>query len=356
MQKQGMIWYTVLKFLLPIGVVYNLLMPCASISSYAASMGVTFGEYCSFCTPYFACYIMGGFVMAGVGALLVYRLWTYDENAASSVKTLIVVSTCYNLLMFLFSYLFVEPLYKQYAGTLSGLYIESLYSQIVGALLGLYIVWIPTYFYVKKRTAFGAPHVIPAASRPRPPKTLPPPVRFSPIDLVPRRLSGITDQAERDRIVADIFRGNNDPYTQNPITCEADWDAYVAAYYADKDEAARKRSEALHKITQQQPRPPQPVSQPPSLAHVPPEQRYRPCADCGANIPYPEYEMETLCHVCRAKQEALRLVNEPDAPEVPVNPQPEKPRPLYCRLCGAKLHDDSLFCEFCGEPIPTAED
>lgn len=340
MRKANMNWYKSLNILLIIWMVYEPLSGLASMNSNALTFDLTLGEYLSLDWKYTAITMLILFGDALIMGLISYYMRIYSPLSYSYCKLLIAFSLfCSSLLFIVLMSLDGDVAYA---------------ASSFGVFLNKLLIFSAYYFYLKRRIAdmeqinrFNAETTI---EKSRKTSNIDVPTSSNPFEFVPAKLRGITDQSERDQIIANTLRKNVDPYTGTSITCEAEWDAYVVAYYADKDTVEKRRSE------EKQIKSEKPVvetattgtSEAISLGKIPPEQRYRPCAECGANIPYPEYEAESFCRACRTKQEALRLVHD-DLLEH----SKEMPHPLYCRLCGAKLQDDSLFCEFCGEPIPT---
>ena len=179
--------------------------------------------------------------------------------------------------------------YLDYAHYVGSNDLDSYYASCAGMLSGNMVLLVPTYFYLKKR--FAAPaDPVPAS------------VQFDPFDLVPARLSGVTDQAERDRIIAEIMRGNPNPYTGLPIAGERDWKAYL------QDEQTAQR--LVHHAAIE------PVSPSPDLSG--------PSSENGPSN---------------------ASISVPVSESLPQDP------PAYCRFCGAALRSDSLFCERCGKSV-----
>lgn len=219
-KKQGMIWYAILKYTLPIGVVINLYMPSNVVYESAQEVGVSFHAYFSTAPWYFSVYIVGGIVYAIISAALVYQLWKKGHLAAPLTKLLISYYTLYLALMLLTSYPIID-------------YIDP---YIIGSAFRFYIIWIPSYYYIKKRTASELSHF----SQQRPPETQNQPASI--FELIPMKLHNVTDQRKRDQIVSDLLRGNKNPYTDEYITCEADWNKYVNMYNADKERSTQKEN------------------------------------------------------------------------------------------------------------------
>lgn len=165
--------------------------------------------------------------------------------------------------------------------------LTSYYASCVGMLLANSILLIPTYFYLKRR------FVSPVESKPIP-------VNFDPFELVPVKLLGVSDQTQRDRIVAEIMRGNPNPYNGLPITNERDWKAYL-----QDEQTAQSLIDHDH-------------SNDPHTEQTPPSSP----------------ESQTAPSDIPANSESIA----PDAP-------------LFCRFCGAALRSDNSFCERCGKSV-----
>lgn len=315
--EKGMKWYDALKVLLPLWSVWEVLNYFVSFSNEATRIGMTFFEFMSFDIA-----ISIFTLVAAVGdAALMMIMWSFLKKHDSFVvkyPLYLIAFTC------------------GYCGILS-VYMLLAYSNLesaascLGMILNRVVIFAPTYFYLKHRfpseqTESLCPPaptlcencgaVIPypecadyricqkcrgvAIERQVAPS-------FAALcTKISQSLSGVAVQTARDRIVADLLQGRIDPYTGQPITCEVEWNAYTAAYYADKDAAQADRSQQPPPVAQNDdtPQAAAPITPPP---------------------PAPAVKTDTTFH------------------------------PLYCRLCGAKLHADSLFCERCGEPVKREE-
>lgn len=100
-------------------------------------------------------------------------------------------------------------------------------------------------------------------------------------EIIPIKLMHETNQFKRDQIVAEWCKGQTDPYTGNPITCEEDWNNYLNAY--------RTEERSIQHVTQSQP-----VEN--SEADKPSEDKSnaRFCRKCG----YPLRDDSEFCEHC----------------------------------------------------------
>lgn len=102
--------------------------------------------------------------------------------------------------------------------------IHSLDTSMLSSAFCFYAVWIPSYYYIKKRTNTESAYQ-PAAGNNEP---------QSIFELVSSKLNGVSNQQTRDHIISELLCGNKNPYTDEQITCEADWKKYVSTYNQDK--------------------------------------------------------------------------------------------------------------------------
>lgn len=78
-------------------------------------------------------------------------------------------------------------------------------------MIGVCILFIPTYFYLKKR--FYSPGSVSE-------------VMIEPEKAIPIRLLGVIDQKQRDRIIAEYMSETINPYTGHSIDNQSEWTIY----------------------------------------------------------------------------------------------------------------------------------
>lgn len=313
MKKQGMIWFNILRVLVPIGVLLNLLLPISTLQSYAMANGVSLNDFMNlYASAYSYSYLLYGFAAAIIGAVLTFRMWHKSPECAPTVRALIIINVVGTLLEYIGAYVSFGQFFA---------------AEMFGALFGICLVWIPTYYYMRKRFSptyqFAEPQ--PKAQSAPPPKPQPlycadvPSNMADRIDRIADRLRGVSDQKERDNIIAMTFCGQLNPYSGQPMTSEKEWENYTQSYY---EEMAWKMGEPAE--TKSKPE----AAPAPELQ--PDVENSEHCAEETANKPTPEPEPQ---------------------PEVQVKQQPEAERPKFCRKCGKPLRADSDFCEWCGESV-----
>lgn len=314
-QEYGMKWYKFLLVITPFGIISDAVRPLMDVSNVASNNGVQFGDIVSALPGYVIPHILSGFIIALTLAVLEYHLYKRSSLCAPLVRLYLAVCT--------FLFIVLAILEYHYAGYVDAAFFSNLFST--------YVIWVPTYFYLKKRFSESEYHAAPAESithtetrsvahhdesvhkaettQQTAPQTSVPQVMTNLIDMVASQLEGITDQEERDRRIAAIFRNRFNPYTDRAVDNEAEWNAYVEAYYQDLSMPKREPVETE-------------------------------CASKPASAPEPESAVQTNEHCSE------NLAVEPETPS-----KPEAQRPKFCRKCGKPLRADSYFCEWCGESV-----
>ena len=84
---------------------------------------------------YFSIYIGGGIVLSIIEIFLSYNLWMQAPLAASLIRLLVAFNLFSNAILFIYEH------------SVFGLYNYPLISNTIAICL----IWIPTYYYVKKR-------------------------------------------------------------------------------------------------------------------------------------------------------------------------------------------------------------
>ena len=316
MNHLGMKWYTVIKFLLPIGAVINLLYPSMSVADIASQNGLTFSDMVNYAPLYFSIYIGGGIVLSIIEIFLSYNLWMQAPLAASLIRLLVAFNLFSNAILFIYEH------------SVFGLYNYPLISNTIAICL----IWIPTYYYVKKRVlpawvteSADSQRQAPLYSN-KTTDTMQAKAEdqilkqtkkntsgsLSLREIIPVKLMYVTDQSERDRIVAEMCRGHTDPYTGSLITCEMDWNKYLHAYKTEEYNVMKQRGYAVE--------PPPPLN---------------------------DYSMPKQTSEQKPEADNPSSLESPIVEESSTDSSTES-KPKYCRICGKPLREDSAFCEYCG--------
>ena len=228
MKYRGMIWYNILKFWLPVGILLNLITPISTIQNLALQNGSSLSYFMNYvASAYSYTYILYGLAMAVIDARLVYYLWNKSSACAPMVRLVIVADTIGVIALNV------------------AMYVSFGVTDILSIFMSLgllYLIWIPTYFYMRARFSglldqYGTLHSV----KPKAIEHKKASISYSndPFEAVPQKLVGIADQKRRDNIVAMTLCGKLNPYSGNAITTEAEWDNYVQSYYAEKDSAEK---------------------------------------------------------------------------------------------------------------------
>lgn len=232
MKYRGMIWYNILKFWLPVGILLNLITPISTIQNLALQNGSSLSYFMNYvASAYSYTYILCGLAMAVIDARLVYYLWNKSSACAPMVRLVIVADTIGVIALNV------------------AMYVSFGVTDILSIFMSLgllYLIWIPTYFYMRARFSglldqYGTLHSV----KPKAIEHKKASISYSndPFEAVPQKLVGIADQKRRDNIVAMTLCGKLNPYSGNAITTEAEWDNYVQSYYAEKDSAEKMMQE-----------------------------------------------------------------------------------------------------------------
>lgn len=321
MKKQGMIWFNILRFFAPLCAVWSLSATFSNLYVTAHFSAAGMRYLIQYSAPLYG---YTSIVFAIIGAVAAGRMtvavWQKSPNCVKCARDMIIVNTV------------------AVVGVSLAEYISFGETDELGVLWQLFIVyltWLPTYFYMRNRfspayqytaeppqnnSVDDSPVLFPQPEQPKPAKPSSTPQAMSDrIDAVASRLKGVSDQGERDSLIAMMFCGQLNPYTGQPMTSEKEWQNYTQSYY---EEMAWKMNETVE-------------------PHCEPE---------AAPAPEPQPDVEIGEH--HAEETAKEPTPEPEPqPEVQVKQQPETERPKFCRKCGKPLRVDSDFCEWCGESV-----
>lgn len=138
MQKQGMVWYNMLKFLVPIGVLWNIY--CLVSAVYQLSQGVAPMYGMPYSTAYCIICILSALVSIVVIVKTTVDLWRKSKSCPQSALTVIITcAVCRCAITFAECVLVPFPSYAD-AGI-----------SFVWCIFWLLLFWIPTYVYLRKR-------------------------------------------------------------------------------------------------------------------------------------------------------------------------------------------------------------
>lgn len=218
--KYGMTWYRVLSVLL---IIWAITEPAISIQSlvdiaktqnaklYDLVIGIP-----ELIVPSIVLVIGDAVLMI----LLAYFMLKYSFIAIGICKLNIIFPICVSILGS------VWQASLEYG-------VDFAFSGSIGTIANKLIIFLPTYFYLKKRliTPFDEHNIAISKSQ----NTQSNAVTVDPFTFIERKLQGVTNQKDRDRIVRESLTGNHNPYTNAPIQNEAQWNEYISAYCADAE-------------------------------------------------------------------------------------------------------------------------
>lgn len=137
MKPRGMIWYNVLKWLVPFGVLLNIYTPIYTLSNLAAQANISVSFLINHTiTAYAYTYIAYGITMAIFDAVLVVYLWKKNTACVQTVRAILVADT-------------VGIIALEFAAAVS--FQQFNLVSVAISLATVYLFWLPTYVYLKKR-------------------------------------------------------------------------------------------------------------------------------------------------------------------------------------------------------------
>lgn len=137
MKPRGMIWYNVLKWLVPFGVLLNIYTPVHTLSNLAAQANISVSFLINHTiTAYAYTYIAYGITMAIFDAVLVVYLWKKNTACVQAVRAILIADT-------------VGIIALEFAAAAS--FQQFNLVSIAISLAMVYLFWMPTYVYLKKR-------------------------------------------------------------------------------------------------------------------------------------------------------------------------------------------------------------
>lgn len=295
-RTKGMTWYYILKVLLVIRAVWGPLQQWAIYVSEAATMQLTHSEYCDI----FPSITAFGYLNAlGHSVLSIVMFRHMRKESSKSIQDsrniiifAIVMAVCQTIAIYS-DYILLD---------LNDITLIDCFLSNLGMIFGACVWFLPTYFYLKKR--FYSPH--------HPYSNYPlsfTPSSIGPEKIIPVRLLGVSDQAQRDQIVAEYMGQIVNPYTGNCVSSEAEWNIY------------------LHGLPEAAPQTcAEPVSR--SISELAPKPEPD-CAKCTAEKPVFESKPD---YTESASEESSSILK-------------------FCRFCGKPIKPDSKFCEYCGKSL-----
>ena len=137
MKPQGMIWYNILKWLVPFGVLLNIYTPVYTLSNLAAQENITLSFLINHTiTAYAYTYIAYGITMAIFDAVFVVYLRKKSASCVHAVRAILIADT-------------VGIVALEFAAAVS--FQQFNLVSIAISLAAVYLFWMPTYVYLKKR-------------------------------------------------------------------------------------------------------------------------------------------------------------------------------------------------------------
>lgn len=137
MKPQGMIWYNILRVIVPLGAIWNLLYPYSAIQGLSLSIAGSASAMFTIAPMYCCTYIICGIVSAVVGGLLAINLFRKSPRCANCARNVLIAGTITHLATACADYVTL-PEYFSFGSVLVQLFV-------------LYLIWIPTCTYLKKR-------------------------------------------------------------------------------------------------------------------------------------------------------------------------------------------------------------
>lgn len=264
----GMRWYKILSVLLIIWSIFEPLRFLGNWTYLANSAGQPFFDFLVSTSPYSFVWLIGTIVDSILMLILRSDMHAEDPNAIKATRNILIFSALFSALAIASGISLLQSLDVSSSSAFSDLSI----------FLNKLIIFLPTYFYLKKRF-----YAVSNTSH----------ADMTPESVIPVRLLGVSDQAQRDHIISEYMGQIVNPYTGNLVTSEAEWNIY------------------LHGL-------------PESIPHSGEELISKPISELTAKV-------------------------EPDSTES----ESKEPAPIlkFCRFCGKPIKSDSKFCEYCGKSI-----
>lgn len=193
-------WYKILSVLLIIWSIFEPFNFFVHWLSLSTNSGLTFSDFFSATAPYSLIWAAGTIGDSILMLILRSEMHVWDSPAIKTTRNLLIFSACFSALAILSGISLLQSWEVSSSSAFSDL----------GIFLNKLIIFLPTYFYLKKR--FYKP-----SSE----------IQMSPETVIPVRLLGVTDQSQRDKIIAEYMGAIQNTYTGNLITTEKEWEIYL---------------------------------------------------------------------------------------------------------------------------------
>ena len=149
MKKQGMIWYNMLKFIVPVGVLWNVYL--LWVAAYQLSQGAAPMHGMPYSVGYCVVCMLSALMSIVVIAKMTVDLWRKSVSCAKSALTVIITcAACRCAITFAACVLVPFPSYADAV------------SSFVWCIFCLLLFWMPTYMYLRKRSPIAQPIQSPA--------------------------------------------------------------------------------------------------------------------------------------------------------------------------------------------------
>lgn len=137
MKPQGMIWFNILRVVVPLGAIWSLFSPYSAIQGLslfkAGSASTMFYSEPMYCCTYIIC----GIVSAVMGARLAVNLFRKSPRCANCARDVIIASTITHIATACADYATLPNYFS--------------FGSVFIQLIVLYLIWVPTCGYLKKR-------------------------------------------------------------------------------------------------------------------------------------------------------------------------------------------------------------
>lgn len=137
MKPQGMIWFNILRVVVPLGAIWSMFSPYSAIQGLslfkAGSASTMFYSEPMYCCTYIIC----GIVSAVMGARLAVNLFRKSPRCANCARDVIIAITITHIATACADYATLPDYFS--------------FGSVFIQLIVLYLIWVPTCGYLKKR-------------------------------------------------------------------------------------------------------------------------------------------------------------------------------------------------------------
>lgn len=200
-----MIWYKILKVILILRFLLSPLQQFTAFSFDASSAGLTNSQYFEAFPSIVAFGYLNAFGQSILSILMYHDICKEAPKCIRGARNVMIFTIMLALGLSISYYSDLTPL------GVDNEFLSTLYAQTAGSVIGVCILFIPTYFYLKKR--FYSPGSVSE-------------VMIEPKKAIPIRLLGVVDQKQRDRIIAEYMSETINPYTGHSIDNQSRWTIY----------------------------------------------------------------------------------------------------------------------------------